>query len=230
MKHLIVIGVITVIVIIIVYYWNNDTLSEQYKEEEVTEKLIIGKLLNDKINLQYIDNFLSNEECDHIINLSKDKFTKSKVIDKIYDIEDKNRTSKSFYINRGLDNVIKNIEEKISKLVNKDINHVEGLQVVKYESGEYFNEHFDWFHEPYRSKINNQRLYTIFVYLNDADGETNFPKIGIKILPKKGNALFWQNCISQNNCFEETLHAGLAPKSGIKYGLNCWIRIKPITN
>lgn len=183
--------------------------------------------MNTDINLIYIKDFLTDSECDHLINISTGKFNRSSVLINTSSSYEETRTSHSHYFIKSQDDIIKQIENKVSNYINKDVDNIEPLQIVKYEPGQEFKEHYDWFYEDFRKTINNdQRQFTIFVYLNDvADGgETVFPNLGIKVKPKKGDALFWQNCISPDDCSKLNLHQGTPPISGVKYGLNIWTR------
>jgi prolyl 4-hydroxylase len=191
-----------------------------------------GVLMDDRIDLRYINNFLSTEECEHLIKISRDKFAPSQVISDTNDKIDKTtRTSHSFYISKSSDDIIKRIENKVSKLLNRDVEYIEGLQVVNYKPGDFFKEHHDYFHEPYLSKIKNQREFTFFVYLNNFKGnggQTSFPLLNKEFYPKKGDALFWRNCENINSCYNLSLHQGKAPEIDEKTGLNIWVRFKPV--
>ena len=195
----------------------------------ITIILINYEPKKDKIKLKYIKNFLTNEECVHLIDIAKDKFNRSHVLVNGQNAYENSRTSSTYFYKKSEDEIIKNIEKRISKYTNKNIETIEPLQIVKYEVGQEFKGHYDWFENNYSHKINDQRQYTIFVYLNDVEegGETYFPKLDIKIKPKKGNAVFWEDCENQNKCHNLSFHQGLPPKKGIKYGLNIWIRFKP---
>lgn len=202
------------------------TATEEYKNIDYTPILI-----NKEINLFYIPNFLTAEECDHLIRISQNKFTRSGIT-----INEKNgygdhRTSETHYFHKGEDNIIKNIEERASLVVNKPIECIESLQIVKYEDGQEFKEHYDWFNMHYKkAQKGNQRQYTFFVYLNDVEngGYTRFPKLNLTFKPKKGAALFWQNCRTHDICFQNSLHLGEPPIGDTKYGLNIWIDFDPI--
>ncbi|CAM6004160.1 unnamed protein product [Sphagnum balticum] len=50
----------------------------------------------------------------------------------------------------------------------------------------------------------------------------NNGKTGITFKPIKGNAVFWENMRPDGRGDENTWHAGLPVKSGIKVGLNIW--------
>ncbi|GAG53547.1 unnamed protein product, partial [marine sediment metagenome] len=101
---------------------------------------------------------------------------------------------------------------------------------VKYEGGEYFNTHIDYFSEDDIDVIEDggNRIFTFFIYLNslkfDQGGETEFPHLGVKSRPRKGDSVGWWNFV-RGKAQGDTLHRGLPPKNGgVKYGLNLWIR------
>jgi prolyl 4-hydroxylase len=179
-------------------------------------------LINENINLRYIKNFLTKEECEFLVCLAHDlSFTNSVTTDgKI-----KERSSQSCYIPKKYNAFIECISDKVSNIVGKT-KKVEQLQVVKYEIGEKFGSHFDWLPNDYMKNNNlTQRKYTFFVYLNTVEngGLTNFPKLDLSFKPEIGNALFWQNCDDKGVVNYDTLHEGTTPISGTKYGLNIWV-------
>ena len=189
-----------------------------------------GELKNNDIQLRYISNFLNQNECSHLIDIAKDKLSRSKVIDNKEDHYDDSRTSYSYYLDVAHDNIVKDIEHRVSSLLQISPKNIEALQIVRYENGQEFKEHFDWFQNDYRDKIKNQRQYTFFVYLNDITngGETSFPKLNLSFKPKAGHALFWENCKSYYNCYDKAIHQGKAPKDETKYGLNIWINFNKL--
>jgi prolyl 4-hydroxylase len=190
--------------------------------------------MNDTIKLKYIREFLTDDDCDYIIGLAEGNFAASKVVigtDK--DIVADDRTSHTYFIHKGHNDRIKAIEQKICSYLSENIGNkdwyplLEDLQVVKYEVGQEFKQHHDWFQKEYLNKFGEkQRQYTMFVYLNDVQngGETIFPRLNEKVKPAKGNALFWENCTDVNNCHNDNLHQGTPPTAGIKYGLNVWVK------
>lgn len=188
-----------------------------------------NKKNKEQIKLKYIKNFLTDYECDHLINISKDKFNRSPVLVNGENTYENSRTSTTHFYKKSEDQIIKLIEERVAGYTNKPINTLEPLQIVKYEVGQEFKPHYDWFENKFAQKINDQRQYTIFAYLNDVEegGETYFPNLDIKIKPKKGDAIFWENCENQNECHHLSYHQGIAPKKGVKYGLNIWTRFNP---
>ena len=71
-----------------------------------------------------------------------------------------------------------------------------------------------------------QRRYLSIVINDDfEEGETYFPLRNQKIKPEKGKAALFFN-LDKNNIdkLENSKHAGLPPKNGIKWMCNVWVR------
>lgn len=51
--------------------------------------------------------------------------------------------------------------------------------------------------------------------------------MGVVFKPVKGNAVYWENFRPDGRGYEETWHAGLPVKSGVKVGLNIWSWYQP---
>ncbi len=145
------------------------------------------------------------------------------------------RTSQTSYIledgmpGRYSDN-IENLISRVCYLLDCKRSQMEGLMVVKYEEGCYFETHVDFFSTDDSQLLNDggQRIATFFVYLNTLEkgdgGETEFPDLGVKSRPVKTDSVFWFNEI-RGEMKRNTYHRGLPPKNGkFKIGLNVWIR------
>ena len=85
----------------------------------------------------------------------------------------------------------------------------------------------------YKACIENQshfggRKYTFLIYLNDIfeGGETDFPKVNVKVKPRKGAAVLFDNLEpNSRNIRDDALHAGLPPTGDEeKWIINVWIR------
>jgi prolyl 4-hydroxylase len=163
--------------------------------------------------------------------MADDNFYSSKVIVDNKQTESSLRTSMSHYIQFPYDNVTKTIEKKVNKFLNFIIGEddwiplIEHMQIVKYEIGQEFKEHYDYAEGAFQK---NQRRYTIFVYLNDVEegGETKFSQLDKFFFPKEKNAVFWENHDEAGKCYPESIHCGKPPIKGKKYGLNIWIGCK----
>lgn len=176
------------------------------------------------------DEFLTREECKHIIEISQPYLKEATVYnektqkDEISDY----RKCKVCYFKHTHDDVITEIVERISNVVQVSPVRAELLQVISYEEGEYFDYHVDAFSlNDINMQDGGQRLFTTMVYLNDVEegGETHFKLLNITVEPKEGRLLVFQNCLKNSNAQNtQTLHAGLPIKKGKKYAINLWYR------
>jgi prolyl 4-hydroxylase len=140
------------------------------------------------------------------------------------------RVSSTAYLPVGSEEhaVIRKIENRAVFLSGKPLKNLETLQLLRYEgSGQYYKKHFDYFHDDPKS----QRTTTIFVYLNDTQGQgaTHFPRLDLLVRPELGKACVWENCRLVDRemvCDDRLEHAGLPLESPelTKYGLNIWFR------
>jgi prolyl 4-hydroxylase len=103
--------------------------------------------------------------------------------------------------------------------------NLEEPQIQRYDVGQEFKPHEDFFTHPGIHEDPNDRIATLIVYLNDdfEGGETYFTKLDIRIVPKQGAALFFDyKYIFDLNM--KTQHAGLPIISGQKWIATSWIR------
>ncbi|KAF4704653.1 hypothetical protein FOZ62_005392, partial [Perkinsus olseni] len=166
--------------------------------------------------VRLVPDFLTAEECSYMISLAEGKWRPSTVgrssslsdgkSDKYVNKRSKGRTSSSFMLLHAQDDIVAEIERRVASLVGFPADHVERLNMLRYESGEFFGQHHDGAFRP----------WTVFVTLNDisrdAGGETLFPALGLKIRPKAGTALVWPNCLENGEADERVVHEALAPR------------------
>ena len=131
-----------------------------------------------------LGNVLSNEECDELIRLSKDKMQRSK-IGVTHEVNEL-RTSSSMFFQESENEIITRIEKRISSIMNIPIEHGDGIQILQYTPGQEYKAHFDFFTSTSKAAKNN-RISTLVMYLNDVEhgGETFFPKLNFSVSPKK---------------------------------------------
>ena len=69
----------------------------------------------------------------------------------------------------------------------------------------------------------------MYLYLNDAEagGGTNFDKLGITVMPKRGRALLWPSVLDEdpNQKDDRTTHQALPAEKGLKFGANAWFHM-----
>ena len=177
-----------------------------------------------------IDNFLSDNEYNQIIKLSKNnKFQRGYVLNT--DSENtisQMRTNSLIWINHDTNKFTKKIVKRISSLIKLPIENAEDIQLIRYQKNEEYKHHLDAFGSD--TKLSeNQRLYTALVYLTEVEkgGETDFRELNIKIKPKKGKIIVFQNCLNDNKTpHPDSIHAGLPVLEGEKYAFNLWFHEK----
>ncbi|WP_419808466.1 prolyl hydroxylase family protein [Sphingomonas sp.] len=140
------------------------------------------------------------------------------------------RTSDSCDMDRWSPDV-RPIDESIAALLGLDPAHGETMQGQRYAPGQQFRAHHDYFHEsesywPEVSKHGGQRTWTAMIYLNDVTegGATWFPQAGLKVSPKRGLLLAWNNMNADGSPNELTLHEGMPVVAGVKYIVTKWFR------
>jgi hypothetical protein len=179
--------------------------------------------------IRTIDNFLSDEECNHIIKLINETNYPSTVVggDTGY-TKTEQRTSFTSAL-CDCDNLVYGVKEKVSDLLKVSVKQIETLQGQLYKPGQYFRKHYDYFEGDEGSlHIGNMgnRLWTCMVYLNDdlEGGQTRFPNIDLEFTPKKGMAVLWQNINKKGEMETDSLHEGCDVISGTKYIITAWVR------
>lgn len=218
---------------------DTSTVVEEYADifTENTNKLILdGRVCNILIDVKVprivlVDNFLSNAECEQIINIAKPEIKRSMVVNrdapgsKVDDV----RTSSGMFISKSFNDLIKDIENRVSLLTNWPVSHQESTQVLNYQIGQEYKAHNDYFdlnspNTPTTLARGGQRIGTVVMYLNDcaSGGGTIFPESGIEVKPKKGCAVFFGYPTHDKN--SKTLHGGLPVISGEKWIAVKWLR------
>jgi prolyl 4-hydroxylase len=140
------------------------------------------------------------------------------------------RTSESCDMDRHAPDV-KPTDEAIARFLGIDPVHGETMQGQRYDIGQQFRAHHDWFHEgetywPKMKAQGGQRTWTAMIYLNDVPdgGATWFPQAGIKVAPQRGLLLAWNNMNPDGSPNIATLHEGMPVLEGMKYIITKWFR------
>ncbi|TVU27622.1 hypothetical protein EJB05_19116, partial [Eragrostis curvula] len=193
-------------------------------------------------------NFLSKEECKHIIGLARPHLVKSTVADsKTGKSNDSRvRTCSGMFLQRGRDKVIRAIEKRIADYTFIPVEHGEGLQVLHFEAGQKYEPHFDYFLDEHNTKNGGLRMATLLIYLSDVEegGETIFPdanvnssslpwyselsecaRRGLAIKPKMGDALLFWSMKPDATLDPLSLHGGCPVIRGNKWVSTKWMRI-----
>jgi prolyl 4-hydroxylase len=177
-----------------------------------------------------VENIITPEECQHIIELATPKFARSGIVGR--SAPDDIRTSETAWIYEDDDPVVQKIIAKACELTGKTLDHCEKIQVVRYTPGAYYRPHHDSCCDPDPACLefeNNggQRVGTLLIYLNNdfENGETEFPNLKSKFRAPPGTGVFFRPMDkSGKQCHPLALHGGMPPTNGTKYACNVWVR------
>lgn len=192
--------------------------------------------------------FLSPAECDHLVAISRGGLHKSGVVDAetggstLSDI----RTSSGSFIGRGFDDITRGVERRIAAWSQVPEEHGEAIQVLRYELGQEYRAHFDYFF--HKQGMANNRVATVLLYLSDVEegGETVFPnapappgqaaaaanwsacaRAGLAVKPVKGNALLFWSMKVGGELDGGSSHAGCPVIRGEKWTATKWMHVAP---
>jgi len=182
-------------------------------------------------NIVVLGNFLSDQECEALIEGAKPRLARSLTVATQTGGEELNadRTSHGMFYTRAENELIARIERRLAQLTRWPVENGEGLQILHYRPGAEYKPHHDYFdpNEPGTPTIlkrGGQRVATIIMYLNDPikGGGTTFPNIGLEVAPKRGNAVFFS--YEKAHPSSGSLHGGAPVIEGEKWIATKWLR------
>jgi prolyl 4-hydroxylase len=169
-----------------------------------------------------------------VINLSAPLVRRSQIVDaRTGEVRaDPMRTSSHVTLGpRQHDHVLEALERCISRVSGVPVLNGEFLQILRYQPGEEFRPHVDYFNESgagaYQSLADGgQRAQTVLMYLNDdyTGGSTCFPELQLDIKARRGDMLHFHNLGADGLGHRDSLHAGVPVAAGEKWLLSQWIR------
>ncbi|XP_074349129.1 putative prolyl 4-hydroxylase 6 isoform X2 [Apium graveolens] len=192
-------------------------------------------------------NFLTDEECDHLILLAKDKLEKSMVADNDSgeSIASDVRTSSGMFLMKAQDEVVSGIESRIAAWTFLPVENGEAMQVLHYEHGEKYEPHYDFFRDKANQELGGHRVATVLMYLSNVErgGETVFPrseedtktkddsmsdcaKNGYSVKPQKGDALLFFSLHPDARTDSLSLHGSCPVIEGEKWSATKWIHVR----
>ncbi|UVI38560.1 prolyl hydroxylase family protein [Qipengyuania spongiae] len=128
---------------------------------------------------------------------------------------------------------VRETEALLESLNGIDPAYGEPLQGQRYDVGQEFKPHCDWFSpdgadfETYCS-VAGQRTWTFMIYLNEpeAGGATRFKAVGKTFQPETGKLVCWNNMRPDGSPNPNAIHHGMKVRGGMKYVLTKWYREK----
>mmetsp|Transcript_17992 Transcript_17992/g.26087 ORF Transcript_17992/g.26087 Transcript_17992/m.26087 type:complete len:494 (+) Transcript_17992:38-1519(+) len=184
-----------------------------------------------------LDDFLTEEECAHIIELGyKHGYERSLDVGKqLFDgsfegKQSSTRTSENAWCTKECrnDSVMQRIHHRIEKVTDISADNSEDLQLLKYTEGQFYRPHHDYI----KHQVDRQcgpRILTFFLYLSDVEegGGTGFTGLDLVVMPKRGRALLWPSVLNSDPKREDPrmTHEAKDVVKGKKFAANSWIHL-----
>jgi prolyl 4-hydroxylase len=188
----------------------------------------VHKIPSSCLDIFVVPDFLAPHECEALIDLIDAERSPSLLLAPTQDPEF--RTSESCNLDPHSP-FVQGIEDRISSLLGIDRLQSETIQGQRYAVGQRFKLHHDFFHpgEPYwddMERTGGQRTWTAMAFLNvpEGGGQTNFDNAGIKLKPRAGNLIAWNNLTATGEPNFYSLHEGCPVTAGVKYIVTKWYR------
>jgi prolyl 4-hydroxylase len=181
--------------------------------------------------LRVLENILSAEECDELIELARPRLQRALTVDSEGRHQvDQRRTSEGMFFTLNEVPLVGRIEQRLATLLGVPASHGEGLQILHYLPGQEYEPHFDWF-DPEQpgygaiTAVGGQRIASVVMYLNTPaqGGGTAFPEIGLIVTARRGAAVYF----AYEGGDQSSLHAGLPVLQGEKWIATKWLRERP---
>jgi prolyl 4-hydroxylase len=184
-----------------------------------------------RLELFIMRDFLSAEDCAALVARIDERRRPSTIADANGD--DYFRTSETCDLD-GEDAVVARLNALLGAISGIEPAHAEPLQGQRYEVGQEFKPHTDYF-EPNGAdyatycSVAGQRTWTFMIYLNDveAGGATRFKWLDKMVQPERGKLLAWNNRKADGAVNPASLHHGMKVRAGTKYVITRWYRERP---
>jgi prolyl 4-hydroxylase len=127
--------------------------------------------------------------------------------------------------NLAEDLVVQAINRCIAKATGTQASWGEPLNILTYAPGQQYKPH----HDGTGADNVSVRTLTALIWLNDQfeGGETDFPKINVRVRGAVGDMLVFKNVRENGEFDERMIHAGLPVTQGVKWMASRWIRSEP---
>jgi len=205
-----------------------------------------------QINRSGSERLLSPEACDAILETANETLAPSTLAWQDGDDREKaadQRTSSNTFLFWNANAVVEKVAPRLTALVRLKPSFAEDLQVLRYDPGQRYVSHVDFFrpenyvnqvsfHERTLKKGAGNRFATVFMYLNDCKGgETHFARAShqralvdqwascshsnFSVWPAQGKAILFYDMLPNGAPDHYSLHAG-CPAETTKFAANFW--------
>ncbi|PUA79770.1 prolyl hydroxylase family protein [Nocardioides currus] len=189
------------------------------------------QVVTPQLDLFVVRDFLSRDECAALVALIEAQHRPSTLADPNGD--ETFRTSSTCDLPPH-EPVVVALAARLTETSGIDPAHAEPLQGQRYEVGQQFKAHTDYFQPgsvdyDLHCSVAGQRTWTFMAYLNEveAGGETHFASVGREFRPEAGMLLVWDNHGPDGALNPSTLHHARPVRAGMKYVITQWYRERP---
>ncbi len=187
-----------------------------------------GEVLSDAPRVTRFPALFTQDECSYLAEAADPLFEPAMTVEEYTGRELRNpvRTSDTAVFPWvGENPAIHALNRRIAAASGTRPEQGEPLQILRYRDGQEYKPHIDAI-----PGLDNQRILTMLVYLNDDydGGETRFLNADLTVRGKTGDALLFANTDADGRPDQQAQHAGLPVTRGVKLLASRWIRERPV--
>lgn len=198
--------------------------------ERLSSDPSVWRFPDERIELYAVESFIGADACTRLIAMIDAVACPSSIVaDSPWPDY---RTSCSGDINVG-DHAVRDLDTRLAALTGLSLTCGEFAQGQRYQCGQYFEEHCDWFDTTAgywrrEKRCGGQRSWTAMVYLNAVDegGTTDFTRLRLSVPPTAGCLLLWNNAREDGTPNPWSMHAARPVVRGVKYVVTKWFRAR----
>ncbi|KAJ9451724.1 putative prolyl 4-hydroxylase 9 [Diplonema papillatum] len=195
----------------------------------------------------FMTDFLDASDAREIVLLARPKMKRSQVQEFKDDQKDKKgdaetlddvRTSEGAWLTLH-HKVVRRVKERIAQISGYPVSSMEDMQVLKYEVGQLYESHHDFFDPKYYGKQSWNRVATFYMFLTDdfeggefalplanaRDASVDFKKCeyGLRVEPRVGSGVLFYGMRPDMVLDKYSLHTGCPVTKGTKWSAVVWI-------
>jgi len=204
---------------------------DSFPADEGSSRSVVVQHIAYSPRIRYIHRLLTPEECQRIIEIAMPLFSRSPVRGSVTRV----RTSTTAMLGGAIsrDPTVQAVRHRIARFSGYAEPLIEPLQVVRYQQGQKYEGHHDFFDvcDISDKAASGRRQVTFLIYLlgmpeGETGGGTGFPELKLEVAPEQGSAIVFNDCHDNGEEDSRSLHQGLPPikPDTVKLAINGWIR------
>jgi len=192
----------------------------------------IGRQVSDDPIVWVIDDFVTDVECEHIVQIAARRMSEAKVSRVGENALSEKRTGSVAWVKHDQTPIVEGLVKRVSDLIGVPAHHSESLQVIHYGETQEYRPHYDAWDigtakGREKTSIGGNRAVTALMYLNEvgAGGGTIFPNIEVEVEAIPGRMVIFHDLyVDSSERHVDALHGGMPVIQGEKWACNLWFR------